>query len=78
LESGEKDPHVVENPMSDDQIKDGEEIKPKKAGMVERPNPSMTPNGSGRHPQNDEDNGWVVPIDQLSKSEKAKIEDTKL
>ena len=70
-----KRPMAVENPLPD------EEITKDEGPMVERDNPAMTSNGGGGHlSKKDEDNGWVVPIDELTKSDKDKpeVEDTKL
>ena len=70
-----KPPMVIENPVSD------EEITRDEAPMVERENPAVTPNGGGQHiSKKDEDNGWVVPMDDLSKEERdqAEVENTKL
>lgn len=72
---GKKRPIVHENPLPDSEIMRGEDL------MVERENPAVTSNGGGQHiSKKDDDNGWVVPIDELSKAEKEKpeVEDTKL
>ncbi len=76
MEQGKKRPPKggIESPIAD------EEIVRAEAGMVERQNPAVA-NGSGGHiSKKEQDNGWVVPIDQLTKSEKSKpeVEDTKL
>ena len=66
---------MMENPLPDSEIMRDE------APMTERDNPAMTSNGGGGHlSKKDDDNGWVVPIDELSKAEKEKpeVEDTKL
>jgi hypothetical protein len=67
-----KHPHMEENPIPDDEITKDE------APMVERENPAV--NGHQPISKRDEDNGWVVPIDQLSPAEKGRpeVEDTKL
>ena len=72
MEEGDN-PVVINNPATD------EEIMKDEAPMLEHENPALTSNGS--HPlKKDEDNGWVVPIDQLTQEEKEKpeVEDTKL
>ncbi len=76
MEQGKKRPLTggIESPIAD------EEIVRAEAPMVERQNPAVA-NGSGGHiSKKDQDNGWVVPIDQLAKSDKSKaeVEDTKL
>ena len=76
MEEGKKQhpPTVIENPLSD------EEITKDEAPMLERENPAVSPNGGGQHLKREEDNGWVVPLDQLSDAEKQKpeVENTKL
>ena len=77
MEEGRKKrppPSGIESPLAD------EEIKKSDAPMVERQNPSVANGSGGLISKKDEDNGWVVPIDQLTKSEKSKaeVEDTKL
>lgn len=65
----------IESPIADEEI-----VRAEAPMMVERQNPSVA-NGSGGHiSKKDQDNGWVVPIDQLTKKEKSKpeVEDTKL
>ena len=72
--TGKKVPLVMENPVPD------EEITKDEVPMVERENPAVTPNGGGQHiSKKDEDNGWVVPLDELSKAERdqAEVENTK-
>ncbi|CAH1783961.1 unnamed protein product, partial [Owenia fusiformis] len=66
LEQGHGD---VENPISD------EEIMRDEAGMMEK-----SPPVNGHHKPQDEDNGWVVPIEQFTEQERAQaeVEDTKL
>ncbi len=65
--------HFVESPLAD------EEIMKDEAPMLEKDNPALTSNGSGQpFSKKDEDNGWIVPIDELKKSEKPDVEDTKL
>lgn len=74
-EEGRGYPHmIIENPIPD------EEIMAEEAPMVESANPAVTPNGSGQHITKDEDNGWVVPMDQLNREEKERpeVENTKL
>ena len=76
MESGRKKPLKggIESPIAD------EEIVRAEAPMVERQNPAVA-NGSGGHiSKKEQDNGWVVPIEQLTKKEKSKpeVEDTKL
>ena len=76
MEEGRKRPPKggIESPLAD------EEITKAEAPMLERQNPAVA-NGSGGHiSKKEQDNGWVVPIDQLTKSEKSKpeVEDTKL
>jgi hypothetical protein len=70
---------VIENPLPD------EEIVRDEAPMVERANPSVSPNGSGQHlrgpgGRDGDDNGWVVPLDQLTDAERAEpdVANTKL
>ena len=49
--------------------------------MTEAPNPAYTPNGSGQHlTKGDEDNGWIVPLEELSYAERERpeVENTKL
>ena len=77
MEEGKKAPPshmVIENPLPD------EEIMREEAPMVERANPSVSPNGSGQHLKKEEDNGWVVPLDQLTDAERAEpdVANTKL
>ena len=77
MEEGKKKPPsnmVIENPLPD------EEITRDEAPMVERANPSVSPNGSGQHLKKEEDNGWVVPLDQLTDAERAEpdVANTKL
>jgi hypothetical protein len=64
----------VESPIAD------EEIMRDDAPMMEKENPALTKNGNGQHiSKKDEDNGWVVPIDELrSDKDKMDMEDTKL
>ena len=76
MEQGRKKPLKggIESPIAD------EEIVRAEAPMVEKQNSSVA-NGSGGHiSKKEQDNGWVVPIDQLTKKEKSKpeVEDTKL
>jgi hypothetical protein len=70
-EEGKKkpDPTVIENPVPD------EEITLNEAPMVESQNPAT--NG-GSHLKKDDDNGWVIPLDQVNAEEKTHVEDTKL
>ena len=75
-EEGCRSPHmVIENPIPDDEI-----VRAERAPMVERANPAVNSNGSGQHITKDEDNGWVVPLDQLNKEERERpeMENTKL
>ncbi|KAK2189165.1 hypothetical protein NP493_114g05045 [Ridgeia piscesae] len=67
---GRKYPIVIENPIPDSEIMKGE------APMTESANPAMSYPVSKK----DEDNGWVVPLDQLSPAERQKpdTENTKL
>lgn len=67
---GRKYPLVIENPIPDSEIMKGE------APMMESANPAMAYPVSKK----DEDNGWVVPLDQLSPAERQKpdTENTKL
>lgn len=68
--------HAVENPVPDEII-----VRSEKAPMTESANPAYTANGS-RQPisRHDEDNGWVVPMDQLTSAEQnyPEVENTKL
>ena len=76
MERGRKKPLKggIESPIADDEIVRAE------TPMVERQNPAVA-NGSGGHiSKKEQDNSWVVPIEQLTKKEKSKpeVEDTKL
>ena len=71
MEEGTKKKHptmVIENPLPDDEITRDE------APMLERENPAVSPNGGGQHLKKEEDNGWVVPLDQLTDAEKSEPE----
>ncbi|XP_013416968.1 putative GPI-anchored protein pfl2 isoform X2 [Lingula anatina] len=67
LEAGTKKPlqEVHENPIPD------EEITRDEAPMLEKANPAVTPNGNGNVIADDDEknNGWVVPISELSPEE---------
>lgn len=69
LEEGDPEknhPGVIENPITD------EEITRDEAPMLAKAPPSATPNGKDK-----DNNGWVVPLDQLD-NEEPEVEDTKL
>ena len=73
MEEGKKKPlYSVENPLSDDEIKKGE------SPMLE----NAPPVKNGSHPpytKQDEENGWVVPIEQVRPAENnIDVEDTRL
>ena len=75
MEEGKKQPVMMASPISDDEIKRDE------APMLEKDNPAVTSNGGGQHISKlDEENGWVVPLDQLSKIEldQPEVENTRL
>lgn len=75
LEEGVTVPMEASSPITDAEIVKDE------APMQEVENPAVTPNGGGQHISKDEeDNGWVVPLEELSKTEKEKpeTENTKL
>lgn len=75
MEEAREAPTAVSNPIPDAEMIQDE------APMQERENPAVTPNGGGQHiSKADEDNGWVVPLDELSKAEKEKpeVENTRL
>lgn len=75
MEEAREGPVAVSNPIPDAEMIQDE------APMQERENPAVTPNGGGQHiSKADEDNGWVVPLDELSKAEKEKpeVENTRL
>jgi len=66
-----------ESPFHDDEIKKDE------ANMTENENPAYTANGSGGHltkPSKDDEQGWIVPIDELNRAERNRpdVLDTKL
>jgi len=61
LEEGRKQPPVgVSNPIPD------EIICAESAPMVERENPALTRNGGGQHISKFDDDGWVVPLEELT------------
>lgn len=77
IEEGRTGPTGASNPMSDADIVKDEAPAP----MQEVANPAVTTNGGGQHiSKADEDNGWVVPLDELSKEEmkRPEVENTKL
>ena len=62
LEEGRTRQLVASNPMSDDEI-----VRDEAAPMHECPNPALPYNGGGQHiSKYDEDDGWVVPLDELN------------
>jgi len=68
----------MSSPFTDDEMIKGEKNRPQKLTpesvtrhpqvMQERDNPAVTRNGGGQHISSDDD-GWVVPLDELSKAE---------
>jgi hypothetical protein len=83
--SYKKQPIVMSSPFSDEELVKGEAPRlsstPPPSGpevavvqpqvMSERDDPAVTRNGGGQHiSKDDEDNGWVVPLDELSKDER--------
>jgi hypothetical protein len=61
MEEG-RPPIAASNPITDAEI-----IRDEATPMLECPNPALTHNGGGQHINKyDDDNGWVVPLDQLT------------
>jgi hypothetical protein len=75
MEAGRKGrPGSVSSPIPDDEIVCDE------APMLERENPALTRNGGGQHISKFDDDGWVVPLDELSGNEQGQpeVENTRL
>ena len=73
------EPMTQSNPMPDAEI-----VRDEAPPMLERANPSLPLNGGGEHLQkhsDDDDGGWVVPLDELTGLDRnlpADVENTRL
>lgn len=56
------EPLAMSNPVPDAEI-----VRDEAPPMLERANPALTSNGGGQHlNKHDDDDGWVVPLDELT------------
>jgi len=62
LEECKTEPMSMSSPVPDTEI-----VRDEAQPMLERANPALPSNGGGQHlNKHDDDDGWVVPLDELT------------
>lgn len=75
MEECKVEPLAMSNPVPDAEI-----VRDEAAPMLERANPALPANGGGQHLKRDDDDGWVVPLDELTGLDRSlpDVENTRL
>jgi len=75
MEECKVEPLAMSNPSPDSEI-----VRDEAPPMLERANPALPANGGGQHLRHDDDDGWVVPLDELTGLDRSlpDVENTRL